>query len=288
MGSSPSCGVEHRRSFVAGGAEDLDRDEVASRVVPAERHRGRGAAGEAEQGLGVVGVRAGRRVERGGLDGDDGGHRLTRQPADDVELVHAHVDEGATAGAPELRGRRGAVPLRTHEVQHLPEFARDDRAPAARPSRARSAASRRPGSATPRSAATRPVSSISCQSARRASRTGRVSRRRARRGRPPCADRSGPPRGRRPAAGRRAGPRACRDPISAVAQRLSGCHRPARPRRSRGPPPSALPPGRAPAGACAPSGPRRPGRAPQRRRSRGTGFQKAQQRGRDDGALTVR
>ena len=68
-------GIEHRQSFVSGGTEDLDRDEVPSRMVPAERHRGSGTVGQAEESLSVVGVRAGLRIECGRLDGGDGGHR---------------------------------------------------------------------------------------------------------------------------------------------------------------------------------------------------------------------
>ena len=60
--------------------------------------------------------------------GGDGGtcQLLSREPADLVELVDAHVDEDATALGPERRRRRPLVPLLAPHEQDVAELARLD------------------------------------------------------------------------------------------------------------------------------------------------------------------
>ena len=74
--------------------------------------------------------RSAARTDRGN-GGSSCDEFLAAEPADLVELVHAHVDEDAAAAGAECRGRRFAVPLIAGDEIQRAQFAVGDTLPQA-------------------------------------------------------------------------------------------------------------------------------------------------------------
>src|SRR4029079_7648007 len=113
------------------GPEDLDPGHVPTGEIAAEGHKRGRTAGEPRHGLGAVGVAGGVvgvRAERT-RNGGDLAEVLAAEPADLVELVHAHVPEDAAAGRPERGAGRLLVPLGACEQMDLAELAALDLLP---------------------------------------------------------------------------------------------------------------------------------------------------------------
>ena len=104
------------------GAERLGPHDVPGWVVPAQRDEPGGAAGQGQDHLGAVHIRYAIRCGTGRHRGQ-AGDVLAGQPAQLVELVHAHVDRDPAAVRPEVRRRRPLVPLVAGDQVDDPEVA---------------------------------------------------------------------------------------------------------------------------------------------------------------------
>ena len=135
--------VEEVAAHGVARPEDLDPGHVAAGEVAAERHERGRAAGQLRERLGAVDV-AGRGVRVGARwpgDRVDRRELLAAEPADLVELVHAHVPKMPPLRARNAALRRLAVPLEAGEQVDLAELARVDSLAAAPGAPGRSAAS---------------------------------------------------------------------------------------------------------------------------------------------------
>ena len=182
LGPLPLRRVEEVAAHGAAGAERLRARHVARGVIPAQRDEAGAAAGQLRDHLRAVHVRG---LVRGLAEpaGDQAGrHRrqagdvLAGQPAELIELVHAHVDEDAAAVGAERRRRRLQVPLVAgHQVDGA-QLTGGHPLAQLRPARARTAASTRPGTAPRPPPRPPPPPGSARRSPRTASRTGSAGR----------------------------------------------------------------------------------------------------------------